>query len=319
VQSADRKHIRVGTRESKLALLQTNMIIEVCRERFPNHSFEIVPLSTSGDKVLNKPIAELGTTGVFVKELEEALLENRVDFVVHSLKDVPTAVPDGLVIAATLLRDDPRDVFVSRGNVRFEDLPPGSRVATSSRRRAAQLQAVRKDLKFVDVRGNVPTRLRKLDEDQCDGMVLAAAGLLRLGFEERIAHYFPPAISVPAAGQGALGVECRAGDVQVESILAQIDDAQVRAEIMAERAFLGRMGGGCSVPIGVLGRLREDGVLHLAACVADGNRIITGEKEGTASGAASLGLALAEEMLKRGAAEILESIMQKPQQPISPP
>lgn len=295
------------------------MVIDVCKERFPGKQFETVRLSTSGDKVLNKPIAQLGGTGVFVKELEDALLENRVDFVVHSLKDVPTQVPEGLIVAAVLLRDDPRDVFVSHGNVPFEDLPPGSKVATSSRRRAAQLGALRKDLQFVDVRGNVPTRLRKLDEHQCDGMVLAAAGLLRLGFGERIAQYFEPSMSVPAAGQGALAVECRADDAGVRALLAEIDDTRVRAEIDAERAFLGRMGGGCSVPIGVLGRLDESGILRLSACVADGNRVISGEQQGTADGASELGLALAEEMLSRGASDILEAILQKPQQPISPP
>lgn len=317
--AAERKTIRIGTRESKLALLQTDMIINVCKERFPDQQFEIVGLSTSGDKVLNKPIAQLGGTGVFVKELEDALLENRVDFVVHSLKDVPTQIPEGLIVAAVLLRDDPRDVFVSRENVRFEDLPAGSRVATSSRRRAAQLGALRNDLQFVDVRGNVPTRLRKLDENQCDGMVLAAAGLLRLGFGERIAQYFEPSMSVPAAGQGALAVECRAADTSVRELLAEIDDEKVRAEVDAERAFLGRMGGGCSVPIGVLGRLEESGVLRLSACVADGSRVVTGERQGTADGACELGLALAEDMLSRGAADILDAILQKPQQPISPP
>jgi hydroxymethylbilane synthase len=296
------------------------MVVAKCRTLFPDEEFEIVPLSTSGDKVQNKPLHQMGGTGVFVKELEDALLDNRVDFVVHSLKDVPTGVPEGLTIASVLFRDDPRDVLVSRGNVRYEDLPAGSRVATSSRRRAAQLASVRNDLTFVDVRGNVPTRLRKLDEDHCDAMVLAAAGLLRLGYEARIAQYFQPHICVPAAGQGALAVECRADDRRVLDLLAAIDDESVRLETTAEREFLTRMGGGCSVPIGVLGRLR-DGSLHLFSCVSDGTRIMTGDMTSDASlrSAEKLGQDLAADMIRRGADKILDSVLQKPQTPISPP
>jgi hydroxymethylbilane synthase len=294
------------------------MILAVCRKQFPDQQFEIVGLSTSGDKVLNKPIAQLGSTGVFVKELEDALLQNQVDFVVHSLKDLPTLIPDGLCLAATLLRDDPRDVFVSRNNVGYLDLPKGSRVATSSRRRAAQLNALRDDLEFVDVRGNVPTRLRKLDENHCDGMVLAAAGLHRLGFADRIAHYFEPEASVPAAGQGALGVECRADDQRVRALLGKINEATVWAEATAERAFLAKLGGGCSVPIGVLARC-DDEEIHIVACVADGKRLVRGESRGPQSVAHALGVTLAEDMLEQGAGEILEALLQKPQQTISPP
>ncbi len=311
--------LRVGTRESKLALLQTDMILALCNERFPELRFEIVALSTSGDKVLNKPIAMLGSTGVFVKELEEALIANSVDFVVHSLKDLPTLIPNDLFLAATLLRDDPRDVFVSRDNVRFVDLPAGSKVATSSRRRAAQLMAVRKDIEFVDVRGNVPTRLRKLDEKHCDGMVLAAAGLSRLGYADRIAEYFQVDVSVPAAGQGALAVECRASDVRLRSLLAQINDQQVWAEATAERAYLAKLGGGCSVPIGALGRAQANNKLQLSACVADGERMVRGQMTGEQDQAEKLGIALAEEMMSRGASEILDAILQQPQPQISPP
>jgi len=311
--------LRVGTRESKLALLQTDMILALCNERFPELRFEIVALSTSGDKVLNKPIAMLGSTGVFVKELEEALIANSVDFVVHSLKDLPTLIPNDLFLAATLLRDDPRDVFVSRDNVRFVDLPAGSKVATSSRRRAAQLMAVRKDIEFVDVRGNVPTRLRKLDEKHCDGMVLAAAGLSRLGYADRIAEYFQVDVSVPAAGQGALAVECRASDVRLRSLLAQINDQQVWAEATAERAYLAKLGGGCSVPIGALGRVQANNKLELSACVADGKRMVRGQMTGDQDQAEKLGIALAEEMMSRGASEILDAILRQPQPQISPP
>lgn len=319
--ATERKSIRIGTRESKLALLQTDMVLDACKKKFPHHAFEVVGVSTTGDKVLNKPLSEVGGLGVFVKELEEALLEHRVDFVVHSLKDVPTARPADLVIPAVLMRDDPRDVLVSRGNIPFDDLPSGTRVATSSRRRAAQLGAVRKDLQFVDIRGNVPTRLRKLDENHCDAMILAAAGLTRLGLTDRITQYFNPQLSVPAAGQGALAIECRTEDSEMINLLIELDEAHVRAEIMAERAFLARLGGGCSVPIGVLARMDVlTGVLAVVGCVADGDRVVRGEITGTAYSATTIGIQLAEDMLKRGAAEILDSILaQRPEPQISPP
>lgn len=316
--SSLKRTLRVGTRESKLALLQTDMVLELCKQIFPGETFEIVGLSTSGDKVLNKPIAQLGSTGVFVKELEDALLENRVDFVVHSLKDLPTQIPAGLILAATLMREDPRDVFLSREAASFDTLPPGSKVATSSRRRAAQLAAVRKDIEFVDVRGNVPTRLRKLDEGESDAMVLAAAGLKRLGLGERIKHYFEPDISVPAAGQGALAIECRADDHFVRELLSQVNEGPVWSESAAERAFLSRLGGGCSVPIGVLAR-HKDETLQVVACIADGTRVVRGQVTGSSDKAEELGLRLAEQLIEQGAGEILDVLLRKPQQPISPP
>jgi hydroxymethylbilane synthase len=316
--TSTKRTLRIGTRESKLARLQTDMVLAELRKHAADTEFEIVAESTSGDKVLNKPIAELGSTGVFVKELEDALLENRVDLVVHSLKDLPTVMPDELILAATLLRDDPRDVFLSAGNVPFEAMPKGSRIATSSRRRSAQLGAMRSDVVFVDVRGNVPTRLRKLDEGHCDGMVLAAAGLLRLGFADRVTQFLDPEISVPAAGQGALGVECRRDDADVIALLAKINDETVSAETRAERAFLNHLGGGCSVPIGVLARL-EGNAINIRACIADGERLSKGHLIDSASAPEKLGVALAEKMLSTGADKILENVMRRPQQPISPP
>jgi hydroxymethylbilane synthase len=319
IVTSSKRVLRIGTRESKLARLQTDMVVSALQARVPDVKFEIIAQSTSGDKVLNKPIAELGGTGVFVKELEDALLADQVDFVVHSLKDLPTVIPEGLTLAATLLRDDPRDVFVSLNKVSFREMPAGSRIATSSRRRSAQLSAMRNDVEFVDVRGNVPTRLRKLEEGHCDGMVLAAAGLLRLGFADRISHFFELDESVPAAGQGALGVECRADDKQVLELLSLINEAGVAAETSAERAFLNRLGGGCSVPIGALGRLDSAGNLTLRACVADGKRLAKGSVTGRPSEADKLGISLAEQLLAEGADKILETVLQRPQQPISPP
>ncbi|HEY9789318.1 MAG TPA: hydroxymethylbilane synthase [Candidatus Obscuribacterales bacterium] len=317
--TSSKRVLRIGTRESKLARLQTDMVVSALQARLPDAKFEIIAQSTSGDKVLNKPIAELGGTGVFVKELEEALLADQVDFVVHSLKDLPTTIPDGLILAATLLRDDPRDVFVSLDKASFRDMPAGSRIATSSRRRSAQLSAIRCDVVFVDVRGNVPTRLRKLEEGHCDGMVLAAAGLIRLGYADRISEFFEADDSVPAAGQGALGVECRSADKEVRDLLALINDAGVAAETGAERAFLNRLGGGCSVPIGALGRLTDDGNLTLHACVADGKRLAKGSVTGSPAEADKMGISLAEQLLAEGADKILETVLQRPQQPISPP
>jgi hydroxymethylbilane synthase len=318
IVSSNNTIFRIGTRESKLALLQTDMVINALQAAIPDIRFEIIAQSTSGDKVLNKPIAELGGTGVFVKELEDALMEKRVDFVVHSLKDMPTEMPEGLVLAATLLRDDPRDVYVSADNTPFAKAAAGARIATSSRRRSAQLAALRKDVTFVDVRGNVPTRLRKLDEGHCEGMVLAAAGLIRLGYTERITHFFEPDISVPAAGQGALGVQCRIEDESVRQILGRINDTRVQAATEAERAFLKKLGGGCSVPIGVLAQL-ENGQLFIRACISDGTRLAKSSITGAPEKAGALGVELAERMLSEGADVILDAVMRRPPQVISPP
>lgn len=313
---------RVGTRESKLALLQTDMVLARCAERFPDAEFEIVGISTSGDKILNKPIAALGGTGVFVKELEDALLENRVDFVVHSLKDMPTQMPEGLQLGATLIRHDPRDCFVGRNNIALKDLPRGAKIATSSRRRAAQLAAMRNDLEFVDVRGNVPTRLRKLDEGHAEGMVLASAGLTRLGLADRITHYFELDQMVPAAGQGAIALQYRTHDESTAALMVKLRDQNTWLESHAERGFLAKLGGGCSVPIGVIAMSQPNNTLALIACVADGTNIVRTSLSAavnSAEEASALGIEFAELTLRQGADVILESIMQRPQQPISPP
>lgn len=319
IVSSNRTTLRVGTRESKLARLQTEMALSMLKMTSPDTTFEVVALTTHGDKVLDRPLAQLGGTGVFVKELEDELLANRVDLVVHSLKDMPTDMPPGLVLGATLMREDPRDVFVSRDNTPYSKMPAGSRIATSSRRRAAQLSILRDDVTFVDVRGNVPTRLKKLDDGQCDGMILAAAGLLRLGYESRIAEFLEPSTCVPAAGQGALAIECREDDAYVLKILTEITDLNVSAEVTAERAFLRQLGGGCSVPIGVLGRITSDQQLHLIGCIADGQRVARGKLSGSMYDAAQLGIKLAEKMIEEGAGPILDAVTRKPYQQISPP
>ena len=311
----------MGTRESQLARLQTDIAVQRLRAKLPEQRFEIVPVTTHGDKVQDRPIADLGTRGVFVKELEKALLAGEVDFVVHSLKDLPTDLPDNLLLAAVLDRADPRDVLVSRDKVTLAELPTGSRVATSSRRRVAQLKFVRPDLEFVDMRGNIQTRLRKHDEHQCDAMVLAAAGLIRLGLTERVTEFLPVELSTPAVGQGALAVECRANDRRMYEMLHQIEDVEARMQTLAERAFLDQMGGGCSVPIGALAVCPAAGLLRLTCCVAelDGSMILRSSVEGEIGRAYELGMQLAEKMRAMGAEDILATLRQSTPSAISAP
>ncbi len=312
--------IRIGTRESKLALLQTEIVVKALLRQFPTLKIEVQPITTGGDKVQDRPIAELGLRGVFVKELEEALLSNRVDLVVHSLKDLPTDLPERLCLASVLAREDPRDVLVSRNQIPLRKLVAGSKVATSSRRRTAQLQHLRPDLEFIDIRGNIPTRLRKHDEGLCDGIVLAAAGLIRLQLPERITEFLDYEVSTPAAGQGALGVECRSDDELSLQVCSAIEDALVRAEITAERAFLEKLGGGCSVPIGAVATVINRHRLRLRGCVASlsGEQIIRSTAEGEITGATALGVELADALLKLGADELLKHLRHQPVT-ISPP
>lgn len=323
VKSSKISTIRVGTRESKLARLQTDVVIETLKKNFPDANFEVHPITTGGDKILDRPIVELGGRGVFVKELEEALLEDRVDFVVHSLKDLPTDLPEGLTLACVLNRQDARDIFVSNKAASFMELAPGSTVATSSRRRAAQLSALRQDLKFVDMRGNIPTRIRKLDEGQCDAMILAAAGLLRLEFHDKITQYLDLDICTPAVGQGALAVECRANDKDILEMLASIEDKATKDEVTAERAFLDVLGGGCSVPAGALARVQADDndKLTLSGCVAalDGSEIYRDSISGPREYAQLLGKALAKKIQDAGADKILEELRLSTPNVVSPP
>ncbi|MBX9690628.1 MAG: hydroxymethylbilane synthase [Candidatus Obscuribacterales bacterium] len=316
-----RSTLIVGTRDSILARLQTDMALKLLKEKYPHINFEINAAKTSGDKILNKPLAEMGGRGVFVKELEEALLEGSADLVVHSLKDLPTELPNNLTLAATLERADSRDVLLSKNNCSFSELPAGSRVATSSRRRAAQLSSLRTDLQFVDIRGNIQTRLRKLDEGQCDAMVLAAAGLLRLGLSERISQYFSPEESTPAVGQGALGIECRKDDKFVFELLSAINDQRVWACTKAERAFLKKLGGGCSVPVGAHAQFVSDNEIELKACVTslDGKEIHAGSSRAKAQNAELLGESLAEQLISGGAAKIIEQLLNAAPGNVSPP
>lgn len=318
---SERGNLLVGTRDSILARRQTELALKRILSHFPECAFEIVGVKTSGDKILNRPLSEFGGRGVFVKELEEHLMDGRVDFVVHSLKDLPVDLPDNLCLAATIDRTDPRDVLVCRERSTLKELPAGARVATSSRRRVAQLSVMRNDLKYVDIRGNIQTRLRKLDEGECDAMVLAAAGLLRLGLGERVSQYFEPQESTPAVGQGALAIECRADDERLRSILEKINDQDVWSCTTAERAFLHKLGGGCSVPVGALGRITPEGQLQLSGCVVsiDGARVIKGTDHGGPFEAALIGSRLAEKLISLGADQIIASLNDCPTDGVSPP
>ncbi len=311
----------VGTRDSILARRQTDMVLKKILSRFPDFKFEIVAVKTSGDRMLNTPLSEMGGRGVFVKELEESLLEGSVDFVVHSLKDLPGDQPKNLCLAATIDRLDPRDVLVTKNRLNFYELPAGCRVATSSRRRAAQLSAIRRDLQFVEIRGNIQTRMRKLDEGQCDAMVLAAAGLLRVGLGHRISQYFDPAESTPAAGQGALGIECRQDNEPVLKIAKAINDPNVWACTKSERAFLHKLGGGCSVPAGALATMTSTSELELTACVAalDGSRTFKGTARGDIASASEIGSMLADRLIRQGAGEIIKSLLAAPTSLVFPP
>ncbi|HIA51612.1 MAG TPA: hydroxymethylbilane synthase [Candidatus Melainabacteria bacterium] len=326
--------IRIGTRESKLALLQTDIVQarlkaisapdEGSKENCISIEIEIVPITTKGDKVLDRPIAELGGRGVFVKELEEALLRDEVDLVVHSLKDLPTDMPPSLCLAAVLDRNDPRDVLLSKDNLDFAKLPAGSRIATSSRRRAAQLLHLRKDIEFVDIRGNVPTRVRKFDEGYCDAIVLACAGLNRLEMQDRISHYFEVGVVTPAAGQAALAIECRSNDGALIDLLRQVEDWDARMEAECERAYLGTLGGGCSVPVGASAKI-ENGTITLTGCIAslDGKELlretISRKAMGNLETAAQTGLDLAHKMLNAGGDKIMEELRRQTPNVVSAP
>lgn len=301
--------IRVATRGSLLALTQTNWVIDRLRDAHPGTEFELTTFKTVGDRILDVALSKIGGKGLFTKELEDAMLEGRADLAVHSLKDMPTELPDGLVLGAVPLREDPRDVVISRDNIPFAELPAGAVVGTSSLRRVAQLKALRPDLDFQPIRGNIDTRLRKLDEGQASAIIMAASGLHRAGFTDRITEYLDPADCLPAPGQGALGIEIRGSDAKVGQLVSRIHDPATALETMAERALLARLEGGCQVPIGALATF-EHGILHLEGLIAspDGAKIIRYEAEADAGRARHLGIQVAEWLLAHGGQEILAGL-----------
>lgn len=308
--------LRIGSRGSQLALWQANHISALLRER--GHEVELEIIKTTGDKITDVALAKVGTKGMFTKEIEEALAEGRIDLAVHSLKDLPTEVPMGFEIAAVTKRENPRDVFCSRKYQSIEALPPRARVGTSSLRRQAQLKAVRPDLDISPLRGNVDTRLRKLEAGEYDAIILAAAGLNRLGKTELVRQVIPAGVMCPAAGQGALGIEIRAGDAVTRAYIEFLDDAAARATTTCERALLNKLGGGCQVPIGAFAEVSHGG-LHLDAVVADpaGTRVLRESRDGTDP--VLLGESVGETLLQRGGDAILEAVygqgIAQPQQP----
>jgi hydroxymethylbilane synthase len=298
--------IIVGSRGSRLALRQTELVLAELRARFPDGRFRVQEVRTTGDRRPDASLAAIGGQGVFVKELEAALRSRRVDLAVHSLKDVPSDVGRGLALAAVTEREDVRDAVVSRHSRRLAELPAGSRVGTGSLRRAVQVKALRPDLEVVDLRGNVDTRLRKVEEGQVDAGILAIAGLARLGYLERAAEILDTDTMLPAIGQGALTLEARADDTEVLEMAAVLDHRESRLATVAERAFLARLGGGCRLPIAALGIIDGDS-LRLRGLIADpqGQRVLRGEASGAASDAEAVGAALAERLLAQGAGELM--------------
>jgi len=329
--SYDRRSLVIGTRGSQLALWQANHVADRLRTAFPSLTVTLATIKTTGDKILDVPLAQVGGKALFVKEIEEALLAGGVDLAVHSMKDVPTDLPAGLDIVAITEREDPFDVLISRTGARFATLPVGARVGTSSLRRQAQLLHHRPDLSIVPLRGNLDTRLRKLDSEGLDAIVLAAAGVKRLGWTHRITEFLSPDVCLPAIGQGALGIESRApgsiaartGDLpsvperrkvraggRMVDVVRVLDHRETHLAVRAERAFLRRLEGGCQVPFAAHARISQDRLL-IRGLVAtpDGKQLVADERQGLLREAEAVGTALAEDLLGRGAAEILRAVL----------
>ena len=303
------KVLRIATRQSPLALWQAHYVKDRLMACHPGLTVELVPLVTRGDVILDTPLAKVGGKGLFVKELELALLENRADIAVHSMKDVPVDFPEGLGLVTICEREDPRDAFVSNHYASLDDLPTGSIVGTSSLRRQCQIAQRRPDLVIRSLRGNVGTRLSKLDNGDYDAIILAVAGLKRLKLDDRIRQAMPPEQSLPAVGQGAVGIECRLNDDVTRTLLAPLNDAPTATRVLAERAMNTRLEGGCQVPIGSYAEL-TDGELWLRALVGapDGSQMVRGERRGKPEDAERMGVELAEELLNNGAREILTAV-----------
>ena len=303
------KTLKIATRQSPLALWQANYVKNRLQQLYPDLTIELVPMVTKGDVILDSPLAKIGGKGLFVKELENALLNKEADIAVHSMKDVPMQFPEGLGLAVICQREDPRDAFVSHSYRTFAELPQGAVVGTSSLRRQCQLKALRPDLDIRSLRGNVGTRLSKLDNGDYDAIILASAGLIRLGLADRIASFIDVEQSLPAAGQGAVGIECRTDDAQVQALLAPLADAETTYCVLAERAMNNHLQGGCQVPIGGYAVLQQ-GQLYLRALVGDidGSRIIRAEGKSAVENAEILGVKIAEQLLAQGADKILQAI-----------
>ncbi|NOX38171.1 MAG: hydroxymethylbilane synthase [Calditrichaeota bacterium] len=306
------KVIRIGTRGSPLALWQARWVEQRLRQHHPDRSFELVIIRTTGDKILDTPLSKIGDKGLFTKELDRALLNNRIDLAVHSLKDVPTRIPDGLCIAAVTERAEVRDALISRDGRLLDDLPRGATLATGSLRRKAQLLAYRPDFQIVDLRGNLNTRMRKFQQSSWQGMILAAAGLHRMGWSAEITQLLPLEIMLPAVGQGSFAVICRQSDAETRELLAPLDHRPSRLGTAAERALLFTLEGGCQIPIGAYGRL-DGNRLVLDACISslDGQTLIRDQLVGDPDAPEALGQKLAQRLLNQGGKQILEQIVRE--------
>ena len=303
------KSFRIGTRGSALALQQTQVVVDRLTAAKPDVPIEIITIRTTGDKILDVPLAKIGDKGLFVKEIEEALLDGRIDWAVHSVKDLPSQLAAGLHVGILAAREDPSDVLVARPGLTLATLPPKAIIGTSSLRRRAQLLHWRPDLDIVPIRGNVDTRLRKLAAEGLDGIVVAAAGLLRMGWQNRITDIIPPDICLPAVGQGALGVEMRHDDEAAQALFAPLTALPTQAAVVAERSFLARLAGGCQVPIAALAEVDGDRiVLRGMISAVDGLPLVQGERWGRLEAPECLGIELAEKLLQRGATDILRQV-----------
>jgi len=300
-------NIKIGTRGSKLALTQTNSVVEQLKKIAPDIQPEICIIKTSGDIMQDVSLAQIGGQGAFVKEIEEALLAGAVDMAVHSMKDVPGEIPPGLTFAAILKREDVRDVLVSRGKIKFEHLPRGAKIGTGSMRRSAQLKAFMPDLEIVPLRGNIDTRLKKIETENLTGVVLAAAGIRRLGYVERVTQFLPTEIMLPAVGQGALGLQVRENDTELIALCSGLNHPQTFVEVTAERSYLKTLGGGCRLPIAAYG-LIEKGRLTLEGLVAapNGTSWARDKVWGELDEAEAMGQRLAEMVLEKGGRELLD-------------
>ena len=307
--SAETRTIRIATRKSALALWQAEYVKSQLLAHHPQLTVELVPMSTQGDKILDTPLAKIGGKGLFIKELEIAMLEGRADIAVHSMKDVPVDFPDAFGLHAICVRENPFDAFVSNNFKELDALPQGAIVGTSSLRRQCQIRKYRPDLQIRDLRGNVNTRLAKLDNGDYDAIILAAAGLIRLKMEDRITQQLPAEISLPAVGQGAVGIECRNDDAELISLLEALNDPQTHLRVTAERAMNTRLEGGCQVPIGSYATL-DDKALTITGMVGkpDGSELLFASATGESHRAEELGTEVADALLAQGAGDILKAL-----------
>jgi hydroxymethylbilane synthase len=303
------RSLRIGTRGSALAIQQTQIVVDAVHAAWPDLSIDVMHIRTTGDRIQDVPLAKIGDKGLFVKEIEDALLDSRIDWAVHSVKDLPSELPNGLSVGTLAARSDPRDALVARHGLNLATLPENAVIGTSSLRRRAQLLHWRPDLAIVPVRGNVDTRLRKLETDGLDGIVVAAAGLVRMGWEGRISDIIPPEISLPAVGQGALGVEMRNDDKEAHTLFQPLTCTATQAAVTAERTFLARLQGGCQVPIAAWATV-DDSRLCLRGMISDidGLTLLQGEQWGLVHAPEQVGTVLAEELLQRGGEAILRDI-----------